>query len=358
MAPATLMIEGGRSAVTAAGPSGVRCFKGIPYARPPVGDLRWQPPQPVAHWPGVRAADTFGPNAMQGVVFNDIDPYPAGISEDCLYLNVWTPALDPEIPAPVMVWIHGGGFVVGSGAEPRYDGTNLAAQGIVVVTVNHRLNALAFLACPELTGESPVHASGNYGMLDLVAALGWVRRNIRAFGGDPDQVTIAGESAGSEAVSALMASPLASGLFHRAIGESGALFPTPSRAPASLDDAEHAGMEFMRKAGAASLAELRSLSAEDILAASASGPLSTAIFSLDLRPRSLRKAPRTTCLSSQVGTRTRGSISPCSRVPTPAGRIRNWSAGFSPTAWKKLLATIPAGARNTTRPQRGRWAAT
>ena len=268
MTATVLKIEGGLLAATAAGPTGVRCFKGIPYARPPVGDLRWQPPQPAAPWSGVRTADAFGPNAMQGVVFSDIDPRPAGVSEDCLYLNVWTPALEAEMPVPVMVWIHGGGFVVGSGAEPRYDGTNLAANGIIVVTLNHRLNALGFLAHPELTAESPVQASGNYGLLDLVAALEWVKRNIAAFGGDPDQITIAGESAGSEAVSALMASPLARGLFHRAIGESGALFPTPSRAPASLDDAEREGLEFMRKARATSLAELRSMPAKQILAAS------------------------------------------------------------------------------------------
>ena len=217
--------------------------------------------------PAFARRTAFGPNSMQGVVFGDIDPRPAGVSEDCLYLNVWTPALEAATPVPVMVWIHGGGFVVGSGAEPRYDGTNLAAQGIVVVTLNHRLNALGFLAHPELTAESPVHASGNYGMLDLVAALQWVKRNIAAFGGDPGQVTIAGESAGSEAVSALMASPLARGLFHRAIGESGAFFPTPSRPPVSLDDAERSGLEFMRKAGATSLAKLRSMPAKRILAA-------------------------------------------------------------------------------------------
>jgi para-nitrobenzyl esterase len=262
-----LQIEGGLVRVADAGPAGVRCFKGIPYAEPPVGPLRWRPPQPVPAWSGVRGAAAFGPNSMQGVVFDDIDPVPAGVSEDCLYLNVWTASLATDAPAPVMVWIHGGGFVVGSGSEPRYDGTNLAAKGIVVVTVNHRLNALGFLAHPELTGESPVHASGNYGMLDLVAALGWVTRNIRDFGGDPDRITVAGESAGSEAVSALMASPLARGLFQRAIGESGALFPTPSRAPASLADAEAAGLEFAKLAKARSLAELRSFSADEILAA-------------------------------------------------------------------------------------------
>ena len=148
-----------------------------------------------------------------------------------------------------MVWIHGGGFVVGSGAEPRYDGAHLAARGILVVTLNHRLNALGFLAHPELTAESEHRASGNYGMLDLVAALQWVKRNIAAFGGDPDRVTIAGESAGSEAASALMASPLAKGLFARVIGESGAMFASPSRAPAPLAKAEAAGLDFMRKVG-------------------------------------------------------------------------------------------------------------
>ncbi len=165
-----------------------------------------------------------------------------------------------------MVWIHGGGFVVGSGAEPRYDGARLAARGIVVVSVNHRLNALGFLAHPELTAESDHRGSGAYGFLDLVAALKWVRRNIAAFGGDPDKVTIAGESAGSHAVSALMASPLAKGLFARAIGESGAMFPSPARAPVSLEKAEAAGLDFMRKAGARSLAELRAMPADKILA--------------------------------------------------------------------------------------------
>ena len=166
-----------------------------------------------------------------------------------------------------MVWIHGGGFVVGSGAEPRYDGARLAARGVIVVTLNHRLNALGFLAHPELTAESDHRASGAYGMLDLVAALQWVKRNIAAFGGDPAKVTIAGESAGSQAASALMASPLAKGLFARVIGESGAMFASPSRAPASLAEAEAAGLDFMRKVGANSLAELRAAPAEAILAA-------------------------------------------------------------------------------------------
>ena len=254
MTTAVLSIESGALAAPAPGAGGVRAFKGIPYAAPPVGPLRWRPPQPVAPWSGVRSAEAFGPNSLQGIVFDDIDPTVCGVSEDCLYLNVWTPVAPGSAERlAVMVWIHGGGFVVGSGSEPRYDGTRLAARGIVVVTLNHRLNALGFLAHPELTRESGHAASGNYGMLDLVAALQWVRRNIGAFGGDPDKVTIAGESVGSEAVSALMASPLAKGLFARAIGESGAMFATPSRSPAPLAKAEADGIAFMRKVGAANL---------------------------------------------------------------------------------------------------------
>ena len=268
MTAKSLSIEGGALAIPEPDDGGVRAYKGIPYAAPPVARLRWRPPQPVPPWTGVRPVAAFGPNSLQGVVFDDIDPRPAGVSEDCLYLNVWTPAApDDGARLPTMVWIHGGGFVVGSGAEPRYDGAHLAARGILVVTLNHRLNALGFLAHPELTQESEHRASGNYGMLDLVAALGWVKRNIAAFGGDPGKVTIAGKSAGSEAASALMASPLAKGLIARVIGESGAMFASPSRAPAPLPTAEVAGLDFMRKVGAKTLAELRAAPAEAILAA-------------------------------------------------------------------------------------------
>src|SRR5271165_167727 len=268
MTTTVLSIEGGALPAPQPCASGVRAYKGIPYAAPPVGPLRWRPPQPVAPWNGVRSAEAFGPNSLQGVVFDDIDPTACGVSEDCLYLNVWTPAAPWGAERlAVLVWVHGGGFVVGSGSEPRYDGTRLAARGIVVVTLNHRLNALGFLAHPELSCESGHGASGNYGMLDLVAALQWVRRNIETFGGDADMVTIAGESAGSEAVSALMASPLAKGLFVRAIGESGAMFATPSRFLAPLPEAEADGIAFMRKVGAANLRGLREAPAEAILAA-------------------------------------------------------------------------------------------
>ena len=248
----SLSIESGALAVPESNPSGVRAYKGVPYAAPPIRQLRWRPPEPVAAWKGVRPTHEFGAHSVQGVVWDDIDLSGAATSEDCLHLNVWTPAAPgPEARLPVMVWIHGGGFVVGSGAEARYDGARLAARGIVVVTVNHRLNALGFLAHPELTAESEHHSSGAYGFLDLVAALQWVKRNIAAFGGDPGKVTIAGESAGSHATSALMASPLAKGLFARVIGESGAMFASPSRALASLEEAEAVGLDFMRQARSA-----------------------------------------------------------------------------------------------------------
>jgi para-nitrobenzyl esterase len=264
----SLVIESGALAAPEPDASGVRVYKGIPYAAAPIGPLRWRPPEPVAAWTGFRPTHAFGAHSVQGVVWDDIDLNGTGGSEDCLYLNVWTPGAPGEnARLPIMVWIHGGGFVAGSGAEPRYDGARLAARGIVVVTVNHRLNALGFLAHPELTAESDHHSSGAYGMLDLVAALNWVQRNIAAFGGDPSRVTIAGESAGSMAASALMTSPLAKGLFARVIGESGAMFASPSRAPASLPEAEAEGLNFMRNVGARSLAELRAAPADAILAA-------------------------------------------------------------------------------------------
>ncbi len=261
---ASVLVEGGLLALPAVNAKGIRAFKGIPYAAPPVGDLRWRAPVAVVPWKGVRRTDRFGHFALQGVVFGDIDPTLHGTSEDCLYLNVCAPA--DAVGLPVLFWIHGGGFAVGSGSEPRYDGARLAARGIVVVTVNHRLNALGFMAHPELSAEAG-GASGNYGMLDLVAALGWVQRNIGVFGGDASQVTIAGESAGSMAVSLLMASPLTEGLFHRAIGESGGWFDSPTVRIADLAVAEKQGQAFALKLRTKSAAELRALPAAEILAA-------------------------------------------------------------------------------------------
>ncbi len=212
---------------TAPPKDGVRSFKGLPFAQPPVGDLRWREPQPVKDWAGVRNADTFGPTCMQRLSPNaDYWFRGNGMSEDCLYLNVWTPATSGREKLPVLVYIFGGGFQNGDGSERRYDGERMARKGIVAVSLNYRTNVFGFFVHPELTKESPHRASGNYGLLDQVAALQWVRRNIAAFGGDPGRVTIAGESAGSISVSALMASPLSRNLMAGAICESGAAIKT------------------------------------------------------------------------------------------------------------------------------------
>ena len=271
-AAAQVKVDGGLvEGITVAGGK-VRAFKGIPYAAPPVGNLRWQAPQPVQPWQGVRKADTFGNRCVQARVFADM-VFRDGMSEDCLYLNVWTPAKGAGEKLPVMVWIYGGGFAAGSTSEPRQDGENLAQKGVVVVSMNYRLGVFGFLSHPELTKESGRQASGNYGLLDQIAALQWVKRNIAAFGGDPENVTIFGESAGSFAVSALMASPLTKGLIHKAIGESGAFFPAGQGLGGQpLAESEKLGEKFAADAGASSLAELRAKPAEEILAAASKVP--------------------------------------------------------------------------------------
>jgi para-nitrobenzyl esterase len=247
----------------------VRSFKGIPYAAPPVGPLRWRPPQPLTPWAGVRQAADYGPRCMQTLVYDDMIFRDAGPSEDCLYLNVWIPEAHPQAPVPVMVWVYGGGFKAGATSEPRQDGANLSKRGVIVVSMNYRLGIFGFFSYPELAKESGVHASGNYGLMDQVAALEWVHDNIGAFGGDPDNVTIFGESAGSSSVSALMASPLARGLFRRAIGESGALFDS-SRPMKTRQENEELGASFAKSTGAASLEELRAKPAREVLDAAAS----------------------------------------------------------------------------------------
>lgn len=247
--------------------SGVKTFKGIPFAAPPVGGLRWREPQPVKNWSGVRKANKFGPRAMQLPVFGDMNFRSDGMREDCLYLNVWTPAKTGNEKLPVHVYFYGGGFIAGDGSEPRYDGESMARRGIVAVTVNYRLGVFGFFAHPELTKESPHHASGNYGLLDQAAALQWVQKNIAAFGGDPKKITIAGESAGSFSVSAQMASPLSKNIIAGAIGESGSLLglnPT-----SSLQNAEKNGSEFATSLKANSLADLRAIPAEQLLKATA-----------------------------------------------------------------------------------------
>lgn len=247
--------------------TGVRTFKGVPFAAPPVGELRWQPPQPVKDWKGTRKADQFGPRCMQRPIFSDMVFRSNGMSEDCLYLNVWTAAKSVKAKLPVLVYFYGGGFVAGDGSEPRYEGASMARKGVVALTVNYRLSVFGFFAHPELTKESPHHASGNYGLLDQTAALQWVQKNIAAFGGDPKRVTIAGESAGSVSVSAQMCSPLSKNLIGGAIGESGSLLGTLSAL--NLGEAEKNGVTFATSIGADSLTALRAKSAEEILQATA-----------------------------------------------------------------------------------------
>lgn len=244
--------------------TGITTFKGIPFAQPPVGDLRWKEPQPVKNWTGVLKADHFGGNAMQKQVFGDMNFRSTGGSEDCLYLNVWTPAKTMNEKLPVLVYFYGGGLVAGDGSESRYDGESMAKKGIVALTVNYRLGIFGFFSHPDLTAESPNHSSGNYGYLDQHAALEWVKQNIAKFGGDPDHVTIAGESAGSISVSIQMASPLSKNLINAAIGESGAgINPTLNSIP--LADAEKNGVKFAENVKAKSLAELRAIPAAELL---------------------------------------------------------------------------------------------
>jgi len=243
--------------------TGLQMYLGIPFAKPPVGDLRWKAPQPVENWKGVLNTKTFGPRPVQTLVFGDMNSRSNGVSEDCLYLNVWTPAKRNTTGLPVLVYFFGGGFVAGDGSEPRYDGAAMAKKGIVAVTVNYRLNIFGFFAHPELSKESPYKASGNYALLDQHAALKWVQKNIAAFGGDPKRVTIAGESAGSIAVSAQMASPLSKNLIAGAIGESGAGI-NPTLAPVPLAEAEKIGADFAKNAGYPTLAQLRALSTREV----------------------------------------------------------------------------------------------
>ncbi|MFY9938262.1 MAG: carboxylesterase family protein [Silvibacterium sp.] len=244
----------------------VRAFKGIPFAAPPVGNLRWQPPQPAAKWKDARSAKDFGNHCLQTGGYPDMTFHDPGASEDCLTLNVWTPIDAKPGSLPVMVWIYGGGFNTGGTSENRQDGQFLAHRNVVVVSMNYRLGIFGFFTHPELTAESPHHASGNYGLMDETAAIEWVKRNIKAFGGDPNNITIFGESAGSFAVSAQMASPLSKGLFQKAIGESGGAFYSTGLSFQPREAREQRDAKFAETAlHATTLADLRKLSADDIL---------------------------------------------------------------------------------------------
>jgi len=289
MVPEQVKIDSGLVAGTASGQPTVRVFKGIPFAAPPLGDNRWKAPQPVARWDGVRKADAFGaPCAAgapaagrggggRGAAAPGAAPAPAAPpreparAEDCLYLNVWTSANSPSDKRPVMVWIYGGGFTGGSGGMAWYDGENLASKGPVIVTLNYRLGSLGFFAHPELAKESGHNASGNYGMMDAIAALQWVKRNISAFGGDPNNVTIAGESAGAIMVGALLGSPQAKGLYHRAIAESGGWMGLMMGRMATGQAAQANGAKTMEALGVKTIAELRAKPMNELVGLSAGG---------------------------------------------------------------------------------------
>jgi para-nitrobenzyl esterase len=260
-------LDSGQVAGTTRATSDMRIFKGIPFAAPPVGDLRWRAPQPAAHWGGVRQADAFGPVCMQNAGGGSDQK----VSEDCLYLNVWTGAKSASEKRPVMVWIYGGGYNTGSGSQPDYDGEALAKKGAVVVTINYRLGVFGFFSYPELTRESDRRGAGNFGLLDSIAALQWVQKNIAAFGGDPKRVTIFGESAGAGLGANLMVSPQAKGLFHRAIGESSSWTTATIGRLGTLAEAEQAGVKYADGLGAKSLAELRAKPADQILKAGRGG---------------------------------------------------------------------------------------
>ena len=292
--PEQVRIETGLLAGTAAATPNVRIFKGIPFAAPPVGANRWKAPQPAAKWDGVRKADTFGDRCIAGGGFAGggrgragapgaagrgrgapgapaaapAAPTPAQppASEDCLYVNIWTSAASASDRRPVMVWIYGGGFTGGAGSEQRYDGERLAAKGPVVVTLNYRLGQFGFFSHPDLAKESGRNASGNYGMMDAIAALQWVKRNINAFGGDPNNVTVFGESAGAIMTSALVGSPQAKGLFHRVITQSGAWMGLQMARMGTSAAAEQAGIKAMADMGVTSLAELRAKSTDEVAA--------------------------------------------------------------------------------------------
>jgi para-nitrobenzyl esterase len=276
-----VQVKGGLvSGVPGTDPS-ISAFKGIPFAAPPVGDLRWRAPQPVVPWQGVRRTDKFSASCIQNVVA-ERKPWTyefmthGDISEDCLYLNVWTAAKSAAEQRPVFVYLYGGGFSEGSGAVPVYDGEGLARKGLVVVTINYRVGVLGFLALHELNIESDHRASGNYGLLDQIAALQWVHENIARFGGDPSRVTLAGQSAGGMSVHDLTASPLAKGLFQRAIVESGGsnIDRAGIPGPRTLAEAEADGRKFAGSKGAKSLQELRAMSWQKLMEAGPGGPFS------------------------------------------------------------------------------------
>jgi para-nitrobenzyl esterase len=296
--------------------SGISIFRGIPFAQPPVGDLRWKEPQPGKNWEGTRKADHFSARAMQLPIYSDMQFRSDGVSEDCLYLNIWTPAKTGKEELAVLVFFYGGGMKAGDGSEYRYDGESMARKGIISVTVNYRLGVFGFLAHPELTRESVHHASGNYGLMDQTEALRWIHKNIAAFGGNPDNITIAGESAGSSSVCAQIVSPLPRNLFHGGIGESGSVLKFKSVVP--LAEAEKLGLQYSETAGAHSLKELRAMSADQLLQTTAKPGM--ADFPLDIDGYFFPESPLTLYKTGRVA-----------KVPVVIG----WNSEES--SWKSIL---------------------
>ena len=328
-------------------------FKGIPFAAPPVGDLRWKAPQPVEKWEGVKQTIDYAPAPMQG-------GNPAsGKSEDCLYLNVWTPAKTSTEKLPVLVWIYGGGFSFGSTSDPVHNGEHLARKGVVLVSIAYRVGQLGFLAHPELSAENPNGVSGNYGLLDQIAGLQWIQNNISAFGGDPGKVTIFGESAGGIAVSMLCASPLAKGLFHGAISQSGGSFgptrPTtyPGENMKTLHQGELDGVEYLNGFGVKSIEELRKLDAEKLIPKGWTMPGGWPIVDGYVIPDDqykLYEAGNYNDVPVLIGYNSDEGLSfPLGR--TPAEYVSGLEQRFGPFA-KDLLAAYPVGENNIPRSAR------
>jgi para-nitrobenzyl esterase len=352
--PLRVKIDSGEVEGAFANGQQVRAFKGIPFAAPPVGDLRWKAPQAVMAWKGVRQTKDFGSHCIQSAGYPDMVFHDPGPSEDCLTLNVWTPVGAKAGSLPVMVWIYGGGFVCGGTSENRQDGQFLAARNVVVVSMNYRLGIFGFFNHPELTVESQFHASGNYGLLDQAAALGWVQRNIAAFGGDPKNVTIFGESAGSSSVSAQMASPVSRSLFSKAIGESGAMFPNDEPKQLSSDALEERNVAFAQTAfGTSSLAELRKLSTDEVLRAATAktmpppprfGPSVDGYFLPDSVPNTYAKGlqAQVPLLAGWNADEVRGQVLLAKTKTTAESFAATTQKDFDDRA-KDFLAVYPAG---------------
>ncbi|MBI1176224.1 carboxylesterase family protein [bacterium] len=335
--PSPVMTEYGL--VQGVAEDGLKVYRGVPFAAPPVGDLRWRPPQPHEKWDGVRDAKEFASDPFQG----------NSGSEDCLYLNIWSPAKSPDEKLPVLVWIYGGGFSFGSTSTPTHNGEHLARKGVVLVSINYRVGPLGFLAHPDLSAESPHHVSGNYGLMDQIAGLKWVRKNIAAFGGDPDKVTIFGESAGGISVSMLCASPEAKGLFRGAISQSGGSFgpPRATTYPGEnmrvLKDAEEAGEAFAKRAGVSSIAEFRKLSPDKMPGGFGSGaawPIIDGWIIPDDQYK-LYEAGKYNDVDILVGYNSDEGLS-FSRERTPEEFIANVEKRYGPFA-DKLLKAYPVG---------------